>query len=411
MAKDKVTGAETRRAPHPERGWSREMRCVAPALVVPAFEQDMVQPAGVFDAKGDYVHEAVLWRSRALMVEPSRPAPVEHLAGRWLWGGVLLNHFGHFLVETLGRLWGLDAGPADGVVFLSKRDAEEEGDLVELSEFHRRFFGLLGIDLPIRILTRPTEVEVLHVPGQGFGIGAIAAGTPEFRAYIHRHFAMNIAPEGPEDLYISRSGLSAARGGVLQEERIEALLAAQGYAIFHPQRHPIEVQIATYKAARRVVALDGSALHLFAMVARPDQRVAVIKRRDSGASDSILAHLSAFSGRVPEVIDVIKQDWVRSDRKRADRTSVGELDFVALAQALAERGFLDEILRVSNLTERQAQRAITQMERDLGRGKLTFRPVPRGVDPASVPITEHILTERQRARKAEQAARKSVEEP
>ena len=156
--------------------------------------------------------------------------------------------------------------------------------------------------------------------------------------------------------------------------------------IFHPQKAPIEEQIARYKAARQVVALDGSALHLMAMVAGPDQEIAVIKRRDSGASDSILAHLTAFAGRAPHVIDVIKQDWVRSDRKRADRTSVGELDFAGLSKALVEIGFLPSGAMLPSLTTKQAERAMVKVERELKKRRLTFRPVPRGVDPSSVPI-------------------------
>lgn len=373
--------------PQPDGGWSHVIRAVPGALVVPSTLPDLVQPAGVFDATGAYVPEAVLWRGRALMVAPERPAPTAHLPGRWLWGGVLLNHFGHFLVESTGRLWGLDALQGlDGIVFLSKRDSDEEGEVLELSAFHRRFMTLLGIDLPIRIVTEPTSIDHLEVPGQGFGIGAIASGTPAFRRFIQTRFARDIAAEGPERLYISRSGLSAVRGGILAEDQIEELLASQGYEIFHPQNHPIEVQIARYKAARQVVALDGSALHLLAMVAGPQQQVALIKRRDSGASESIVAHLTAFSGRPPEVIDVIRQDWVRSDRKKADRMSVGELDFARLARDLAERGFLAPGTRMRGLSDRQALRAIQMLERSLRRAGLTFRPVPRGVDPASVPI-------------------------
>jgi hypothetical protein len=385
MAKAK---SDLQSPPRPEGGWSHALIEVPGALVVPTTLPDLIQPAGVFDAAGSYVEEAVLWRARPLMVPPEMvPEPVETLAGRWLWGGILLNHFGHFLVETLGRLWGLDASTGlGGIVFLSKRDAEEEGEALALSAFHQRFMALLGIDLPIRIVTQPTKVETLVVPGQGFGIGKIAAGTPAFRRFIQSRFARDIAPEGPEALYVSRSGLSAVRGGVLEEERLEALLADQGYEIFHPQKHPIEAQIARYKAARRVVALDGSALHLLAMVAAPEVRIAMIKRRDSGASDSIVAHLTGFIGKAPEVIDAVKQDWVRSDRKRADRTSIGELDFAGVSAALVEKGFLPQGATLPALTPRQAEKAIERIERDLRKRGLTFRPVPRGVDPASVPV-------------------------
>lgn len=394
------TESNPTKAPQPGGGWSHQVRTVPGALVVPSTSIEMIQPAGVFDAEGAYVHEAVLWRGRALMVPPERPEPIDTLPGRWLWAGVLLNHFGHFLVESTNRLWGLEAvGPLEGILYLSKRDAEEEGEALALSAFHQRFMALLGIDLPFRIITRPTRIAQLEVPGQGFGIGSMAAGTPAFRSFFQSRFAVKIAPEGSEKLYISRSGLAAVRGGVLEEERIEATLAAAGYDIFHPQKHPLEVQIARYKAARKVVALDGSALHLLAMVADGAQDIAVIKRRDSGASDSILAHLTAFAGRAPHVIDAIKHDWVRSDRKRADRTSVGELDFGTLSKTLIEKGFLPDGAEIPDLPARHVQRAIEKVERELRKRGLTFRPVPRGVDPATVPIRPALTRDEIRAAK------------
>lgn len=400
-------------SPRPEGGWSHAIRSVPGAVIATSTLPDLVQPAGVFDAEGGFVHESVLWRGRALMVAPEvAPEPVADLPGRWLWAGVLLNHFGHFLVESSGRLWGIDTvqGKLDGIIYISKRDADEEGEAVELSAFHQNFMALLGLDLPFKVVTQPTRVEMLEVPGQGFGIGALASGTAPFRRFMQSRFAKETPAEGAEKLYISRSGLAAVRGGILFEERIEELLAPHGYDIFHPQKHPMEVQIARYKAARQIVSLDGSALHLLAMVARPDQHIAMIKRRDSGASDSIVAHLASFATRKPEVIDVIKQDWVRSDRKKADRTSIGELDFARLAAELVARGFLPAGIKADALNERQAERAILKVEKELRRRNLTFRPVPRGVDPNTVPLPLRATVSRSDL-KAAKRARMAEEEP
>lgn len=367
-------------APSPEGGWSGALVPVTDALVATTPSQEMIQPMGIFDAKGRYVHEAVLWRGKPLMVEPpERPEAVDHLPGRWIWGGVLLNHFGHFLTESIGRLWALDAieGPFDGIVFVPKREDETEGAPVEMQPFHRLFFDLAGVDVPIRILSRPTRIERLEVPGQGFGIGPMAAGTAAFRDFMARRFAQDIAATGGERLYISRSGLSAQRGGILWETRLEELLAREGYEIFHPQRHSMSEQIARYKAARQIVALDGSALHLVAMSGVRGQRVAMIKRRDSHASDSIITHLASFLGVTPDVIDVIRQDWVRADRKRADRFSIGELDFAALGRALAAAGYIAQGEDWPALSPAEVRAAISAIEATLQRRKLTFAPLPR----------------------------------
>jgi hypothetical protein len=393
--------------PDPAGGWSARIRQVKNALIVPSSTPLMVQPCGVFDGQGVYVDEAVLWRSRPLMVAPDRPEAQEHIPGHWIWGGVLLNHFGHFLTESTGRLWGVRPD-CDGILFISKRGEPDEAGEVGLQAYHRLFFELLGIDLPIRVVTRPATVDVLDVPGQGFGIGKIATGTDEFRAFVAERFGKSVPAEGGELLYVSRSGLGAAKGGVLEETRIEAFLTDHGYEVFHPQKHSLAVQIARYKAARRIVALDGSALHLVAMLGKADQQVAVIRRRNSGAAESILDHLAGFMGHPPDVIDVIKRDWVRSDRRRADRFSIGELDFEALAARLVELGYVPGGATMAALTEDQARSAIAFVESRLRGGRLRFAPLGEPVPQTQSRVGKRAGPDRDRsAIKARRAVRRA----
>lgn len=396
-------------APSPEGGWSSSITSVAGAVVVPTLSQEMIQPMGVFDASGVYLHQAVLWRGRPLMTQPDLPEVQDDLPGRWIWGGILLNHFGHFLTETTGRLWALHAvkGAVDGIVFVSKRDSDESNGPVLLQKYHEMFFEMLGMKLPIKIITKATRVELLEVPGQGFGIGPMASGTAEFRSFMTSRFAKDIAPSGGEKLYISRSELSAIRGGILEEVRLERLLALSGYEIYHPQKHSLTDQIARYKAARQIVALDGSALHLLAMAGAAGQQVAMIKRRDSHASDSIVNHLAAFLQCKPLVVDVILQDWIRSDRKRADRFSVGELDFASLGAKLAEAGFIADATGWSTLTEAEAKAAIQHIQAQLKKGKLTFSAVPRKGSKA-VRTTDNKAAE-QPERRARRLAKRAME--
>lgn len=363
-------------APQPDGGWSKRIRTVPKATIVPITEGYLVHHAGVYDDRGAFVHEAVLWRGRAMLVPGPVPELVQRLPGRWVWGGVMIGHFGHFLMESTGRLWALDAvrGATDGLVFVARGDVPT-GDL---AGFHRDFLDIFCPGVPVRVIREPTQVETLEVPGQGFGIGPLASGTDIFRDVMHRRFAARIAPRGSERLYISRSELGATLGSVLEEKRIERALAACGYDIFHPQHHTLAEQIARYKAARQVVALDGSALHLFAMVGRKDQQVAMIKRRISNGLNMIIRHLASFTGRDPLVLDVISRQWVRSDRRGADNFSFAELDFGKLAAALAEAGFVPNGLDWPTLTNDEALVAVAKIESQMDRKRLRFLPMPRG---------------------------------
>lgn len=345
--------------PLPQGGWSEQIVTLDGATVVPPTESSFVQAAGVLDGDGRYCPQGALWRKfRPLTTPPQVPEQVdETLAGRWLWGGVLWVHFGHFLVESTSRLWALDCldAPVEGILFMPKRPRVGEA----VQKFQTDFIDLMAPGLPVRSLARPTRVEQLVVPGQGFGLGKITAGTGKFRDAIHNRFARDVRPDGPDKLYISRSALGLGKGGLLGEERLEQLLRAEGYEIFHPEQHDLATQIARYKAAKMVVAADGSALHLFAMVGRADQPVAMILRRTGGANNLLALNVETFCGAAPLVISALRTEWIRAGRGKSDRLSFGELDHATLGRALGEGGFVRKGQDWPVLTEAERQAILT----------------------------------------------------
>lgn len=265
--------------------------------------------------------------------------------GKWLWGGVLFDHFGHFLIESLSRLWALDRTTGlRGVIFIPRRPRRGS----QLLGFQRAVLQCLDVDLQFRIVRRNAVVDELVVPGQGLGLGPpdvegvnLACGTPETRQYFKNHFATEIEPDGPDMLYVSRARLELATGGLAGEDQLEILMAEQGYEIFHPETVDIATQIARYKAARKIVFSDGSAAHLFALVARPDQSIAYIRRR-SYWSEGPIDHITGFSGRHPIAIDALSGQWEPLPNSQYKRTSIGQLDLPILGRQLEAAGFVDD---------------------------------------------------------------------
>lgn len=326
-------------APNPSGGWSVQIARLRQPIVVPPTRRTHVQPSGVLTAEGNIVPHATTWRNgRLLTPAPDKPAQAEQLPGRWLWGGVLWRYFPHFVTESVTRLWALEhlvQKDFDGILFTPKNPAVDD----PLPGFQRDFLRLMGCDLPIREARTPCIPDELIVPGQGFGLGQISRGTDRFIAAMALRFGQGIAPDGPKRLYISRSKLGPNRGALLGEEHLEERLAAEGYEIFHPQAHPLEIQVARYKAAREIVAAEGSALHLYAFVGRPDQRVAMILRRRSGATQHISTHIESFTGRAPLWIETLRRTWLPAGQVRR-RLAIGEPDFPAMQAALVAAGFV-----------------------------------------------------------------------
>lgn len=324
---------------------AQDLSVLRDVLVVPWGLNEVAgakRAAGLFDAKGAYLPQAECLRyaGSAVSVEPEidAAAPVETLSGRYLFGGMAYGHFGHFLCESTGRLWALaqDLG-FDGVVWLPKIQLSHAQRLVKP---FAPFFSAMGLsDLRLEAPQTNTRVEEIVIPEQGFGIGTLSSGRPEYRRFMQAHLGREIAAEGPEKLYISRSALNAKRGSVLLETEIEARLAAEGYVIFHPQDHSLEVQIARYKAARQIVALDGSALHLAAMLIAPACKVAIINRGPSQNIDDYMRQFEAFAGVMPTRIDAVQSYWFPEGRRVVKRETHALLDFKALGKALGAAGF------------------------------------------------------------------------
>lgn len=329
------------RPPVPSSGWSQQTQSLEKAVVVPPVEakQSFVQPAGVLRADGSHCAAGALWRNgRALTTQPVMPeGKLPKLKGKWLWGGVLWMHFGHFLVESTSRLWALDGlkDQIDGVLYIPKRPRNGS----EVADFQKEFISLMGSDLPIVCLDTPTEVEHLIVPGQGFGLGRMIEGTPQYHKAMTTMLGKSVKPKGADKLYISRSGLPARRGNLIGETALEQHLEREGYTIYHPQKHDLTHQIATYKAAKQIIAAEGSSLHLLAMVAKPEQKVAIVVRRPSSATAQLEKHLHAFAGITPVTINQLARSWKPLGAAKP-RLWMGELDIPGLQTALRDAGFI-----------------------------------------------------------------------
>lgn len=300
--------------------------------------------AGMFDADGHHIEDSHCWRyaNEPMTIVPDRDdtgAPHDLVEGRWLFAGMFYAHFGHFLVETTQRLYALAKhGDVDGIFFYPKMRLTHE---FKPYRALKPFFAHLGLaDVKVRLPQKPVRIEQIAFPPPAFGIGEMSAGRPDYRAFMRDRLTHNTPPDGARDIYITRSGLTSRRGRIVLEEHLEHLMAAEGYHIFHPQGHTLAEQVAQYRAARRIVALDGSALHLTAMVAEPDTKVGIINRGPSANVEDYIRQFRAFANIEPTRIEAIKGCWHPADRRFVKREVQAHLDFPTAAAQLAEAGFI-----------------------------------------------------------------------
>ena len=337
---------------------SREpITLVETALVVPRLGKGGF---ALVDRQGAPVVDALCFRKYGFeysgFVDRAAYAAAPHHGGTWLFAGDCWNHFGHFIFESLSRLWATDlvGEQINGIVFLDPRGMGKGGKLPPRS-FQARFLALLGVTLPVMLVTEPATFERLYVPRQGCGMGAMAAGTPAHRRFLQGRLRKLVPKPGVERLYLTRSGYKLRRGGIFAESHLEHNLLAQGYVIYAPELHKVEDQIATYLGARQVVAPDSSALHLFGFVADATQDLAIVLRRKLGAQD-LLPQITGFSGRRPLVVDTIRGVLSRDNARMPAWGQFADLDFDLLGARLAEGGFLSDPAVWNGLSDRRRSR-------------------------------------------------------
>jgi hypothetical protein len=335
------------------------------ALVVPPPKGDAnraVQKSGVLDADGAFVPNSITWRNtNQFNLEPPRPeaANIKTLPGSYMFAGPLFGHFGHFLVESICRLWAVDhlKDKINGILFVPKFQSHPQ----RLMDEYRPLIKMLGVDVPCITIEDPTCVETLYVPQQGFGMFEMIEGAPEFRDWVKSRGGKGVTPQGAKKIYVSRSALPPARGGLLGEKRLEALLEAEGYSVFHPQKHKFEQQIAAYKAATHIISMDGSPLHMAALVCDVSPKVACIARRAGDLDQYFARQLKSFQDIETTTISALVQNWIPETHNRPSRLSYGEADFRAIYDELKAGGFITGTIRWDSFNDSDRDEMVAEL--------------------------------------------------
>ncbi|MGB1234123.1 MAG: glycosyltransferase family 61 protein [Planktomarina sp.] len=329
----------------PHTALTADIRIVDQAMLVPFDDKHPRRaPAlgGVLTKFGGFVGSSAhfMTETRPQTVAPNHASAKDPNTrqGTWLYGGKHDNRFGHFLVETLARLWALDAGlgDVDGVAFIPKKVMPAARSIKQMTQT-RDLFAMIADMPPYDVVTRPTRFDRLIVPPQGCGAGMLAPGCPEFRAFIRNRFATGILPSQlGSKIYVSRTKIRNTPGHILFEDVIEAAAMAEGYEVYHPQDHTLPDQIARYRGASQILGVEGSAFHLIAMANPPSARIGMIRRRQGTAPLGFSDQVFLMTGRPCALLgDVVAAFFIPGTHAMANAV----LDLQRLFAQLGDEGF------------------------------------------------------------------------
>ncbi|GJE29048.1 glycosyltransferase family 61 protein [Methylobacterium organophilum] len=250
--------------------WGRADWIEAPPALVPVRDALLVPPRpegawGLFSGPtriGD--------AGRDLAPGERLPEGTPSALGRALYLGPIAWHYGHFLLNTLPRLWPLIGWEGERPALLCHRPGPVQD--AHWAGFGAAIFGRLGYELdelespgaPLRLaevlVPAPSLTEQSSVHAV-FGDLCRAIGRPYWEGERQERF-----------LYLSKTRLGAGIARIVNEDALEAELARRGVAIAHPETLRFPEQVRLLSAHPVVLGSAGSAFHTTAFAA-PGRRV------------------------------------------------------------------------------------------------------------------------------------------
>lgn len=193
--------------------------------------------------------------------------------------GLFFAHWGHFLVDLMGRLWYYAKGLGEGKPLKLAYIGEEEpkGNFLEI-------FQLLGITPEDLIhVTKPTRFRNVIVPE--FSCKSCQWYSGEYRsifdAMIQQVEAEGYAPEklrNVEKVYFARTSFGKARATEFGEDNIVTWMQANGFTAIAPETLSVRDQIYIWNHAREIACLDGSIPMSLAFSNNPQLRLTILHK-------------------------------------------------------------------------------------------------------------------------------------
>lgn len=239
-----------------------------PNAVVSPIQNARMEPRvlhlGVFDEAGEILHSSVedrhdgshLYAAADLSIYPDIPSAAEPAA---IYAGVFFNHFGHFLLESLARLWYARAHPDLPIVWVG---VDSWTSSPALKSWQREILDILEIRNPVRVLVAAERFEDLHVPDAGY----------KYADWCHPQHAEFLAVfDGAAQIpgrrvWLSRSdvgnGVGMMNGGMIEDN-----VRKSGWLPVRPERLTVREQLTVLAEAEEVAGEEGSAFHLLLLLA------------------------------------------------------------------------------------------------------------------------------------------------
>jgi capsular polysaccharide biosynthesis protein len=186
------------------------------------------------------------------------------------YAGHLMKHYGHFIIDSMSRLWARDDLRGLPIVFTSPRKWRDP------PSYGTDVLSALGLTSGIWLIDEPTLFRKVVCPSTSFEYRWKTFSVADLP---HRQVANVLSRRAKRNwkqpVYLTRSGLTDDLRRSAEEPELESELAARGFEIVRPEDLPLAEQIGLFEQAPLVAGTLGSALHT-ALFSRTGGKLAIL---------------------------------------------------------------------------------------------------------------------------------------
>lgn len=235
-------------------------------------DQILFGRGGVVDSNGSYVASSAI----EYRIEKSYPYDYSlYRDEKVVFCGYLINHWGHFLVESVCRLWYVleNDTTVDKYVFIL-----EENSSRTISGNYKEFLSLLNIWDKVEFVTVPTTYREVIVPELSFLIrNYYSPKYVDIFNTVAKNITVNPQWACPKKIYFSRSLLPQNKHFEFGFEALDNFFDKNGYTILYPEKIPLQEFIHYIRNAKTIATVSGSLPHNM-MFANDGQTLQLIER-------------------------------------------------------------------------------------------------------------------------------------
>lgn len=202
-----------------------------------------------------------------------------------VFGGVMLNHPGHLILECLGsRLWWHIKNPDSKLrfVFVSAWPSDKN--------FAEEFLELLGLPKErILFIDQPVQFKKIIVPEQAMYHEPNGHFTKEYMSVINL-IKDHVEPASYDKIYLTRRKVKKL--DTINEEYFINFFESKGYKIIDPEDFSIKEKISFFKGAKEIAGTGGTNA-LYAVFSNPDVQLIILGRANDPIAEQYFPYEAA----------------------------------------------------------------------------------------------------------------------